>query len=69
MPKALSNVQYNTLLQLFNECNEDFWLISQESRDAFFDRLYDNQNAGYRIHYVATMQARAAADRQDKEKT
>lgn len=69
MPKTLSNTQYNVLLNLFNECNEDFWLISQESRDAFFDRLYSNQSAGYRLHYVATMQARAEADRQAKEKT
>lgn len=38
----LTDSQYKVLLALFNECNEDFWLISQEKQDAFFTRLYQN---------------------------
>lgn len=38
--KVLTDSQYRALLDLFNECSEDFWLISQETRDAFFDRLF-----------------------------
>lgn len=38
--KVLTDSQYRALLDLFNECNEDFWLLSQSTLDAFFDRLY-----------------------------
>jgi hypothetical protein len=37
---TLTDSQYTALLALFNECNEDFWLISRESQVAFFNRLY-----------------------------
>lgn len=37
----MSHRRYKVLLDLYNECNEDFWLISQESRDLFFDILFN----------------------------
>lgn len=41
MPKIiLTDAQYKALLDLFNECNDDFWLISEATKEAFFDRLY-----------------------------
>jgi hypothetical protein len=36
----MSDKQYAILLDLFNECNAEFWLISQSTRDMFFARLY-----------------------------
>lgn len=39
-PAVLTQKQYQALLDLFNECNEDFWLISEETKQAFFNRLY-----------------------------
>lgn len=36
----LTDSQYNVLLALFNECNEDFWTLPQSTHKAFFDRLY-----------------------------
>lgn len=38
--KPLSNAQYQALLALFNECNEDFWCLPPATLTAFFDRLY-----------------------------
>jgi hypothetical protein len=36
----LSDSQYRALLDMYNECTDDFWLISQETRDKFFTRLF-----------------------------
>lgn len=38
--KLLPEVQYQALLALFNECNEDFWVLPQATQSLFFDRLY-----------------------------
>lgn len=39
----LTDSQYRALLDMFNQCNEDFWLISEKTRDMFFNRLYSNR--------------------------
>lgn len=40
-PKKINQAQYDALLNLFNECNEDFWTLGIATRTAFFDRLYN----------------------------
>ena len=37
----MTQSQYNELRALFNECSDDFWLISETMRDEFFDILFD----------------------------
>ena len=41
---VLTNKQYQILLDLFNECNEEFHNLSEEIRDAFYDRLAPSDN-------------------------
>ena len=36
----MTEVQYNALLVLYHECNEEFWRISPATRERFFNRLY-----------------------------
>lgn len=36
----MTDAQYNALLALFNECNDDFWHLPQATLDKFFNRLY-----------------------------
>lgn len=44
-PKTkLTDKQYQILLDLFNELNEDFFRISLSTISAFYDRLYDKSN-------------------------
>ena len=38
----LTNKQYQVLLDLFNECNEEFYNLSEEIINAFYDRLFAN---------------------------
>ena len=38
----LTDKQYQVLLDLFNELNDDFQLLSEETLKAFYDRLYAN---------------------------
>jgi len=38
--RVLTESQYKALLNLFNECNDDFWQLPQATLDAFYDRLY-----------------------------
>lgn len=40
----LTDTQYKVLTDLFNECHEEFWRISEEKKQAFFTRLYGNAN-------------------------
>ena len=36
----MTEAQYNALLALFHECNEEFWRLPQATLDEFFNRLY-----------------------------
>jgi hypothetical protein len=38
--KVLTDTQYKVLLDLFNECNEDFHHLPADTLSAFYDRLY-----------------------------
>ena len=35
----MTDIQYNALLVMYHEMNDDFWLISIETKDLFFARL------------------------------
>ena len=36
----MTEAQYQVLLALFHECNEEFWHLPQATRERFFSRLY-----------------------------
>ena len=36
----MTDRQYQVMLALYHECNEEFWLIPASTREAFFKRLY-----------------------------
>jgi hypothetical protein len=36
----MTDRQYQVLLDLYNECNEDFWHLPASTREAFFNRLF-----------------------------
>ena len=38
--RVLSDGQYRALSDLYNECNEDFYSLSNRTQQAFFDRLF-----------------------------
>jgi hypothetical protein len=57
--KPLNDSQYRALSGLFNECNSDFWLISEATRSAFFDRLYANGDEVNKIKVIKVIKVRA----------
>lgn len=39
----MTTAQYQALLAMFHECNDDFWTLPQQTLDAFFDKLYSKE--------------------------
>jgi hypothetical protein len=57
-PYELTDSQYRSVTALFNECNHDFWLISETTRNAFFDRLYGTGEEFYKVKMQTTKSVR-----------